>query len=121
MPAEGPPRERLPSGRVGMRARATVVAVLVVAVALALAAFVLVTLVGRTVRDTVETAVSTRAQEVAADLGGGIDGVQLADAEDGALVQVVAGDVVLAASPGLAGVLPLTRTRPGSGVERHEV
>src|SRR3954453_21477010 len=121
MPAEGPPSERLPSGRVGMRARATVVAVLVVAVALALAAVVLVTLVGRTVRATVETAVSTRAQEVAADLGGGIGGVQLADADDGALVQVVAADAVVAASPELAGVPALTSTRPEPGAERREV
>lgn len=101
-----------------MRARATAVAVLVVALALALAAVVLVTLVGRTARDTVTTAVTTRVQEVAADLATGGGPVQVGGSEDGALVQVLRGDVVVAASPGLSGVPVLTGLTPAPGQER---
>lgn len=101
-----------------MRARATAVAVLVVAVALALAAFVLVTLVGRTVEETVTTAVTTRVHEVAAELTDGVTGLQLGGSEDGALVQVLSGGTVVRSSPGLAGVGPLTGQRPAAGVQR---
>lgn len=108
----------LPSGRVGMRARATAAAVAVVAVALAVAAVVLVGLVGRTVQDTVTTSASTRVQEVAADLGvSGAGGLQIGGSEDGALVQVLRGDTVLAASTDLAGVPALTSLAPAPGRE----
>ncbi|WP_423221502.1 sensor histidine kinase [Klenkia soli] len=101
-----------------MRARATAAAVAVVAVALALAATVLVGLVGRTVQDTVTTSASTRVQEVAADLRvNGVGGLQIGGSEDGALVQVLRGDTVLAASADLAGAPALTGLTPGPGQE----
>ncbi|MEI4272137.1 HAMP domain-containing sensor histidine kinase [Klenkia sp. LSe6-5] len=106
----------LPSGRVGMRARATAAAVAVVAVALALAAAVLVVLVGRTVQDTVTASASTRVQEVAADLRlNGSGSLQISGSEDGAMVQVLRGDTVVAASTDLAGVPALTGLTPGPG------
>jgi signal transduction histidine kinase len=98
-----------------MRARATAVAVLVVAIALALSAVVLVALVGRTVRDTVTTAVETRVQEVAADLSTGAGATPVGGSEDGALVQVLRGDVVVAASAGLDGATALTDLSPAPG------
>jgi signal transduction histidine kinase len=98
-----------------VRLRATAAAVLVVAVALGLAAVALVTLVGAAVQDTVTTAVRTRAEQVAADLTGSVPQLQLAGVDDGVLVQVVSGDRVVAATPGLRGRPPLTDTplRPG--------
>jgi signal transduction histidine kinase len=101
--------------RLGVRVRATAAAVLVVAMALLLASAVLVALVNRTVRETVTSAVLTRAQEVAADLPGGAGAVQLGGADDGVLVQVASGSQVVAASPGLAGLPPLTPARPAAG------
>ena len=88
---------------------------LVVAVALLLASAVLVALVDRTVRETVTSAVLTRAQEVAAGLGGDAGAAQLGGSDDGVLVQVVSGDRILAACPGLAGLAPLTPARPAAG------
>jgi signal transduction histidine kinase len=101
--------------RVGVRVRATAAAVLVVLVALLLASGVLISLVGRTIRETVTTAVQTRAEEVAADVAGGVGQLQLGGSDDGVQVQVVAGDRVIAASPGLAGLAPLTDRRPPAG------
>ena len=66
-----------------MRVRATAAAVLVVTIALLLASAVLVSLVGRTVQETVTTAVQTGAQGVAADLAGGVGALQLGGSEDG--------------------------------------
>ncbi|MCW2676893.1 MAG: Signal transduction histidine kinase [Modestobacter sp.] len=115
----GRSRVRSPVGpwwsRLGVRVRATTAAVLVVAVALLLASAVLVALVNRTVRETVTSAVLTRAQEVAADLAGDAGAAQLGGSDDGVLIQVVSGDRVLAASPGLAGLSPLTPARPAPG------
>jgi signal transduction histidine kinase len=102
-----------------MRARATAVAVTVVAVALALSALILVSLVGRTERETVTTAVATRAQEVAADVAHGALDVELGGSHDGALVQVLAGSTVVAASPALVGHAPLTRLHPAPGEQRE--
>jgi signal transduction histidine kinase len=98
-----------------VRVRATAAAVLVVAMALLLAGAVLVALVGRTVQETVTSTVLTRAQEVAAALPGSPGGAQLRGSDDGVLVQVASGGRVLAASPGLAGLPPLTRARPAAG------
>jgi signal transduction histidine kinase len=111
-----------PPSRAGVRLRATAAAVLVVAVALGLAAVALVTLVGAAVQDTVTTAVRTRAEQVAADLTGSAPQLQLAGVDDGVLVQVVSGDRVLAASPGLRGRPPLTDTPLRSGqVDRSSI
>ncbi|MCO7218385.1 cell wall metabolism sensor histidine kinase WalK [Klenkia sp. PcliD-1-E] len=110
---------RLPGGRVGVRARATAAAVAVVALALAGSAFVLVGLVNRTIQETVTTAASTRVQEIAAGLDGrGASDQPVLGSEDGALVQVLRGDRVVAASPDLVGVAPLTAMTPGPGQEQ---
>jgi hypothetical protein len=98
-----------------VRVRATAAAVLVVTIALLLASAVLVSLVGRTVQETVTTAVQTGAQEVAADLAGGVGALQLGGSEDGVKVQVAAGDRVIAASPDLTGVPRLSDVRPRPG------
>jgi signal transduction histidine kinase len=100
---------------VGVRTRATVAAVLVVALALGLAAVVLVGLVGRTIRESVTTAVQMRAEQVAADLAARPGSVDLGSGGDGILVQLATSEGVLAASPGLAGVPPLSRVHPGVG------
>jgi signal transduction histidine kinase len=89
--------------------------VLVVLVALLLASAVLISLVGRTVRETVTTAVQTRAEQVAADVAGGVGAAQFGGSDDGAQVQVVSGNRVVAASPGLAGLAPLSDVRPAAG------
>jgi signal transduction histidine kinase len=88
---------------------------LVVALALALAAVVLASLVGRTIRETVTAAVQSRAEQVAADLDTGMAPTELGGSDDGVLIQVVAGDHVLAASPGLQGMPPLTAAHPTAG------
>jgi signal transduction histidine kinase len=103
---------------VGVRIRATVAAVAVVALALGASAVVVVLLVGRTITETVSVAVQTRADEVAAELaseGRGPGGLRLADSDDGVLVQVVDGDGVVAASPGLADRPPLVAQRLAIG------
>jgi signal transduction histidine kinase len=87
----------------------------VVALALALAAAVLASLVGRAIRETVTVAVQTRAEQVAADLATGVAATDLEGPDDGVLVQVVAGDHVLAASPSLQAVPPLTPVHPAAG------
>jgi signal transduction histidine kinase len=101
--------------RLGVRTRATAAAVAVVALALGLSAVVLVLLVGRTARESVTTSVQTRADEVAADLAGGLDRLQLGGSDDGVLVQVLRGSTVVAASPALAGTGPLTHAAPAPG------
>lgn len=60
---------------------------LVVAVALTASAVVLVVVVGRTITETVSTAVHTRVDEVVAELAGGVDRLQLLGSDDGVLVQ----------------------------------
>jgi signal transduction histidine kinase len=86
--------------------------------ALGLAALTLVVLVGRTVRESVTTAVQMRAEEVAAALSGGGGELQLGGSDDGVLVQVARGDTVVAASPQLAATEALSSRapRPGSTV-----
>jgi signal transduction histidine kinase len=106
---------------VGVRVRATAAAVAVVALALGMSAVVLVLLVGRTITETVSVAVQTRADEVAAelaDLPAGPEGLRLADSDDGVLVQVVEGNLVVAASPGLRGRAALATANLDTG--RHE-
>jgi signal transduction histidine kinase len=105
-----------------VRVRATVAAVAVVALALGASAVVVVLLVGRTITETVSAAVQIRADEVAAELaspGGDPSDLRLADSDDGVLVQVVAGDGVVAASPGLEDRPPLPGRRLAAG--RHAV
>jgi signal transduction histidine kinase len=114
-PADQAVRRRRPLARVGVRARATAAAVVVVALALALATGVLAALVGRTIRETVTAAVQTRVEQVAADLAGGVAATDLRGNNDGVLVQIAAADRVLAASPALAGVAPLSAARPATG------
>jgi signal transduction histidine kinase len=103
------------SHRLGVRLRATAAAVAVVAVALSLSVTVLVVLVGRTVGDSVSAAVLSQADEVAAELGGDVSNLQLAEAEGGVRVQVVRGAAVVAASRSLARRPPLSTARPAPG------
>ena len=115
-PAPTRRRSALRAGaRIGIRTRATGAALLVVALALALAAGVLASFVGRAIRETVATAVQTRAEQVAADLDTGVAPMDLRGPDDGVVVQVVAGNRVLAASPGLRATSPLTSARPAAG------
>jgi hypothetical protein len=102
----------------GVRVRATAAAVAVVALALSASAVVVVFLVGRTITETVSVAVRTRVDEEAAELAaadGDPSGLRLADSDDGVLVQMVAGEGVVAASPGLAGRPPLLAARLTAG------
>jgi signal transduction histidine kinase len=92
-----------------------VVAVAVVALALAVSAFVLVALVERTISESVTTSAAARAGEVAADVANTGSPPQLSGSDDGVLIQVVRGASVVAASPALRGVPPLTSSHPPPG------
>jgi signal transduction histidine kinase len=102
-------------GRLGVRLRATVAAVAVVAIALILSAVTLVILVGRTVGDSITATVLTQAEDAAAEMQNGVAGVAVAGAENGVRVQVVRGNVVLAASRSLVGRPPLSSAKPAPG------
>jgi signal transduction histidine kinase len=89
-----------------------------VALALAASAFVLVALVGRTVDESVTTAATARAEEVAAQLTGTATPLPLGGSDDGVLIQVARGTSVVASSPLLEGdpVLDPRRPPPGESI-----
>lgn len=106
----------------GVRARATLVSVLVVGAVLLLGLFVLADRTETRLKDSIVSATETRAIDVAALAAAGGLGADVVTLSSNQLIQVIEHGQVVAASPGLQGVAPLTAVDVAPAItERIEV
>ncbi|QNN52396.1 sensor histidine kinase [Nocardioides mesophilus] len=100
---------------VSVRGRITVLATLVVAVALTAAAWGLLAVLGHSLRNDRDTLARARAETLAQQAAAGRLPRRITNVGEDGMAQVVAADgTVLAASSGLAGAGPVSRTPPAS-------
>ncbi|BCB89593.1 two-component sensor histidine kinase [Phytohabitans suffuscus] len=107
----------------GVRLRSALAAACVVAVAVVVAGLIFVATARSTLTDNVDAAAAQRADQAAAALRAGEDPLEEVrpDANDQALIQILdPSGAVIAASPELAGVPPITAQRPAPGQRRFE-
>lgn len=98
-----------------VRVRATLGAGVVFAVALIVAGAVLVTTLHRTMTSNIDSALSVRARDIAALIEGGTaPGAVVISDEDDSLVQIIAGESVVASSSNIEGEPPFTTLVSGS-------
>ena len=106
----------------GVRARATLVSVAVVGAVLLLGLFVLADRTESRLKDSIVSATETRAIDVAALAAAGGLGEDVATLSSNQLIQVIEQRRVVAASPGLEGIAPLSGIDVAPGMtERIEV
>ncbi|BCB75288.1 ATP-binding protein [Phytohabitans flavus] len=107
----------------GVRLRSALAAACVVAVAVVVAGLIFVATARSTLTDNVDAAAALRADEAAVALQAGEDPLEEVrpDPNDQALIQILdPSGAVIAASPELAAVPPITAQRPAPGQRRFE-